>query len=58
MSGTRYGKAKAVVIAAEFDEKNFGDLAVSMDETGNVNAAHTEMKRRKGANGKKHRYPA
>lgn len=48
MSGTSYGRAKAVVAAAEADPVTFGDLPQQMDETGNINGTHNEMKRRQG----------
>lgn len=59
MSGTKYYKAKKVVEAAELDPDSFGDLPARMDETGNVNGALEELKRRQGKstrNGKKPRH--
>jgi ParB family chromosome partitioning protein len=49
MSGRTYQKAKAVVEAAERDPAVFGDLKGQMDETGNVDGAAREMKRRQKA---------
>lgn len=46
VSGRTYDKAKAVVEAAEESPEEFGDLAKSMDETGFVDPAYQEMKRR------------
>ena len=59
MGGSQYRQAKAVVIAAETDPENFGDLPEQMDTTGNVSGAHREMKSRqsqKAGNGKTARH--
>lgn len=53
MSRMGYYRAKAVVVAAETDPENFGDLTAHMDDTGNVHGAHRELERRKGKLGKK-----
>jgi hypothetical protein len=42
----KYEQAKALKKAAEEAPERFGDLVEQMDRTGNVNAAHKEMKRR------------
>lgn len=52
MGPQKYTQAKEIVAAAEADPQQFGDLAVRMDETGNVKGVHREMERRKG---KQHR---
>jgi len=46
MSGWTYQKAKAVVEAAEKEPELFGDLPDKMDETGKVDRAYVEMRRR------------
>lgn len=46
MGKTKYGQAKQIVAAAEADPAAFGDLPERMDETGNVQATHDELKRR------------
>jgi ParB family chromosome partitioning protein len=46
MSGRTYEKGKAVVEAAEEDPEAFGDLPKSMDESGSVDAAYKEMRKR------------
>lgn len=47
MGRQRYEQAKAVVEAAEQEAEKFGDLVETMDVTGNVRAAHTELQRRR-----------
>ena len=42
----RYAKAKEVVQQAKEEPEKYGDLVTKMDETGNVNAAYRELKRR------------
>jgi ParB family chromosome partitioning protein len=53
MSGRTYEKAKDVVEAAEQEPEKYGDLAEQMDQTGKVDPAHKELKRRGGGKGKK-----
>ena len=43
----RYAQAKEVVEAAEQEAEKFGDIVEAMDATGNVRAAHTELRRRR-----------
>lgn len=47
MSGFKYEQAKKIIEAAESEPEKFGDLPEKMDQTGNVNGAFEEMKRRK-----------
>jgi ParB-like chromosome segregation protein Spo0J len=47
MCRQRYEQAKEVVEAAEHEAEKFGDLVETMDATGNVRAAHTELRRRR-----------
>lgn len=47
MSRPTYVKAKEVVEAAEAEPQMFSDLVAKMDETGKVNPAHKEYKKRK-----------
>ncbi|MFY7866906.1 ParB N-terminal domain-containing protein [Roseateles sp.] len=47
MCRQRYEQAKEVVEAAEQAAEKFGDIVETMDATGNVRAAHTELRRRR-----------
>lgn len=47
MADQRYRQAKEVVEAAEQDAAQFGDIAETMDTTGNVMSAHRELQRRR-----------
>lgn len=47
MCDQRYRQAKEVVEAAEQEAEKFGDIVEAMDATGNVRAAHTELRRRR-----------
>ena len=47
MCEQRYRQAKEVVEAAEREAEKFGDIVEAMDATGNVRAAHTELRRRR-----------
>lgn len=47
MCPQRYGQAKEVVEAAEQDAEKFGDIVETMDSTGNVKGAYTELRRRR-----------
>jgi ParB-like chromosome segregation protein Spo0J len=47
MGRNRYEQAKEVVEAAEQEAEKFGDIVETMDATGNVRAAHTELRRRR-----------
>ena len=47
MCRQRYERAREVVEAAEQEAEKFGDIVEAMDATGNVNAAHTELRRRR-----------
>ena len=47
MCRQRYEQAKEVVEAAEQEAEKFGDIVEAMDATGNVRAAHTELRRRR-----------
>ena len=47
MGRKRYEQAKEVVEAAEDDTDKFGDIVETMDATGNVKEAHTELRRRR-----------
>lgn len=47
MCEQRYRQAKEVVEAAEQEAEKFGDIVEAMDATGNVRAAHTELRRRR-----------
>src|SRR5262249_45278197 len=49
VSGRTYDKMKAVVDAALADPEKYGDLPFQMDETGKVQPAYQEMKRRRAA---------
>jgi hypothetical protein len=51
MGHQKYTQAKAVVAAAEADPERFGDIRATMDETGNVGGAHTELERRRRSPG-------
>jgi site-specific DNA-methyltransferase (adenine-specific) len=46
---TRLRQAEEVVAAAEADPKTYDPISAKMDATGNVNAAHKEMKKRQRA---------
>jgi ParB family chromosome partitioning protein len=48
MSGRTYDKAKDVAEAAEKEPEKYGDLVQQMDQTGKVDPAHKELKRRGG----------
>lgn len=47
MGRARYEQAKEVVEAAEQEAEKFGDIVEAMDATGNVRAAHTELRHRR-----------
>jgi ParB-like chromosome segregation protein Spo0J len=47
MGRNRYNQAKEVVEAAEQEAEKFGDIVERMDATGNVGAAHNELRRRR-----------
>jgi hypothetical protein len=47
MCRQRYEQAKEVVEAAEQEAAKFSDIVETMDATGNVRAAHTELRRRR-----------
>ena len=47
VSGETYRKARTVTAAAEADPEQYGDLAERMDETGKVDGAYKELKRRR-----------
>lgn len=47
MCRQRYEQAKEVVEAAEQEAEKFGDIVETMDATGNVRSAHTELRRRR-----------
>lgn len=47
MCDQRYRQAKEVVEAAEQEAERFGDIVETMDATGNVKGAHTELRRRR-----------
>lgn len=49
MGGTTYTKAKAVVLAAESNPEEYGDLVSQMDTTGSVDKAYQTMQRRQNA---------
>lgn len=51
LSGTNYQRAERVVAAAEQDVARFGDLVTQMDETGKIQPAAEELRRRT-SNGK------
>lgn len=59
MGREKYLQAKTIVQAAKTEPEQFGDLQHTMDETGNVFAAHQELQRRQGAatRGRKPRHP-
>ncbi len=47
MGRKRYEQIKEVVEAAESESEKFGDIVETMDATGNVRAAHNELRRRR-----------
>ena len=57
MSGRTLEKAEAVVDAAKEDPEQFGDLPKQMDETGKVDGAYREMRRRQSPPKPEPRYP-
>lgn len=46
LNPTMYGQAKKIVLAAQDDPENFGDLPAALDKTGNTNGVYTEYQRR------------
>lgn len=46
LNPTMYGQAKKIVLAAQSDPENFGDLPEALDRTRNTNGVYTEYQRR------------